>query len=78
MPDVEVEHLIKMINQIADNVAMGESDEVAADKLVAHIKRFWAPSMIGKIIEYLESDGEKLQPVTKKALANLAAEQQQA
>ncbi len=78
MPDVEVEHLIKMINQIADNVAIGESDDMTADKLVAHIKRFWARSMIEMIIKYAGSDGEKLQPVAKKAISLLATEAQEA
>ncbi len=78
MPDVEVEHLIKMINQIADNIAIGESDEMTVDKLVAHIKRFWARSMIQKIVEYAESDGEELQAVSKQAVAQLAAAERDA
>ncbi len=78
MPNIEVEHLIKMMNQIADNIAIGESDAVAADKLVAHIKRFWARSMIQKIVEYAESDGEKLQAVSKQAVTQLAAAEREA
>ena len=66
------------MNQIADNIAIGESDAVAADKLVAHIKRFWARSMIEKIVEYAQSDGKKLQPLTKKAITLLVAEEQDA
>ena len=71
MSSTELEHLIKMINQIADNIAIGESDDAAAIKLADHIKRFWARSMKEQIFRYAESDGEKLQPVVLKALSLL-------
>lgn len=72
MSNTELEHLIKMINQIADNIAIGESDESASVQLASHIKRFWARSMKQKIISYAQHDGEKLQPLVHKALAQLA------
>ena len=58
MSNTELEHLIKMINQIADNIAAGESEEIASEQLASHIKRFWARSMKQKIIDYANSDGE--------------------
>lgn len=61
-----------MINQIADNIAIGESEESASAQFASHIKRFWARSMKQKIISYANSDGEKLQPLVHKALAQLA------
>jgi formate dehydrogenase subunit delta len=68
MSDTELEHLIKMLNQIADNVAIGESDELVARGVANHVERFWAPSMREKINRYADSDGEKLQAASKLAI----------
>ncbi len=78
MPNTELQHLIKMINQIADNIVLGESDESAATALASHITRFWARPMKQKIISYADSDGEKLQGVAREALAQLAEQMQDA
>lgn len=71
MSNTELEHLIKMINQIADNIAIGESEDSASTQLASHIKKFWARSMKEKIISYADSDGEKLRPVARKAVGSL-------
>jgi len=71
MSNTELEHLIQMINQIADNIAIGESDDVAATKLDDHIKRFWARSMKQQIFKYAETNCVDLKPMAKKALALL-------
>jgi formate dehydrogenase subunit delta len=71
MSNTELEHLIQMVNQIADNIAIGESDDVAAAKLADHIKRFWARSMKQQIIKYAETDCADLKPIAKQALALL-------
>ena len=76
MADTELEHLIKMINQIADNVTTGESDEVRAQNVAAHLKRFWAPSMHGTLRSYAETDGEMLQPIARRAVELLSIESQ--
>lgn len=75
MSDIELEHLIKMLNQIADNVALGEADELIAPRVADHVTRFWAASMKQKLMQYADSDGDKLQPAAKQALVLL---QQQA
>tara|TARA_B110000014_G_C19921487_1_gene476736 strand:+ start:495 stop:734 length:240 start_codon:yes stop_codon:yes gene_type:complete len=67
----ELEHLISMINQIAGNIAIGQSDEVAAEKVADHVKRFWAKSMKQKIIAYLEGGGDDLQPAASAAVRQL-------
>ena len=76
MSRTELQHLIKMMNQISANMALAESDEsgeLAAAKVADHIKRFWARSMREIIISYAESDGEELQPVSMKAVGLLKA-----
>ena len=46
-----------MINQIANNIAIGESDDLTAVKVAGHVKRFWAPAMKEQIIAYAQCDG---------------------
>jgi formate dehydrogenase subunit delta len=69
--NTELQHLIKMINQIADNVAMGESVEQAAAKVADHLRRFWAPSMRQQIFDYVDTGGAKLKAVSRAAIIEL-------
>ena len=73
MTDAELSHLIKMANQIADNLNRNDSAEATAERVADHITRFWAPSMKAKIIGYMNSDGSQLKDVSKLAIALLAA-----
>lgn len=67
----ELNHLIKMINQIADNIAIGESAEHTANQVVDHIKRFWARPMKEQITAYGASDGVRLNTVARLAVSRL-------
>jgi len=76
MSTTELDHLIKMINQIADNIAIGEDDEARASKVVDHVKRFWAPSMRDMIIAQASNnaatnEGRKLNQVAQLAVSRL-------
>jgi len=71
MADVELAHLIKMINQIADNIAIGEEADVACEKLLIHIQRFWARSMKQRIIQYANTGGGELRPMARDAISQL-------
>lgn len=71
-PATELDHLIKMINQIADNIAIGEDAETTATKVNGHLTRFWARSMKEQIIAYAAADGEQLNPVAKIAVSQLS------
>ena len=55
----EIEQLVKMANQIADNFSFHED---AVDRLTDHLQRFWAPSMRKKLIEFMETGGDGLKP----------------
>ena len=68
MSSTELEHLIKMMNQIADNIMSEEGDDARARDVAVHVKKFWAPSMIKIIIEYAKVDGNNLQPVALAAV----------
>jgi formate dehydrogenase subunit delta len=67
----ELANLIKMVNHIADNIAIGQSKEITAPKVTNHLRNFWARPMKEKIIGYAISDGEKLNPVAKIAVLQL-------
>ena len=69
--NTELQHLIKMLNQIADNVAMGESAELAAAQVADHLCRFWAPSMRKQVFDYVDTGGEELQPISRAAIIKL-------
>ncbi|NKB32300.1 MAG: formate dehydrogenase [Pseudomonadales bacterium] len=72
MNDTELNHLIKMANQISDNVSHKDSPEVAAQRIANHMTRFWAPSMKDKIIQYAENGGSELKELTRLAVEQLA------
>jgi formate dehydrogenase subunit delta len=64
----EIEQLVKMANQIADNFSFHED---AVDRLADHLQRFWAPSMRKKLIEFLDAGGDGLKPDVIAAVKRL-------
>ena len=64
----EIDQLIKMANQIADNFSFHED---AVDRLADHLRRFWAPAMRKKLIEFREAGGEGLKPDVIAAVQRL-------
>lgn len=68
MSSTELDNLIKMANQIADNIAIGDNQSVMATKAAEHIRSFWARPMKDKIIEYATRDGEQLNSVARVAI----------
>ena len=67
----QLQSLIKMANQIADNnTHTGTSDDVAS-LVTNHIQKFWSRGMKQQIIEYQSNGGESLNPIASKAVNNL-------
>ena len=64
----EIDQLLKMANQIADNFSFHED---AVDRLVEHLQRYWAPSMRKQLIDLLEAGGEGLKPDVIAAVKRL-------
>jgi formate dehydrogenase subunit delta len=67
----ENEQLVKMLNQIADNFSFHED---AVDRIEDHLKRFWAPSMRKKLIEFDTRRGADLRPSARQALQRLKSD----
>ena len=67
----QLDTLIHMANQIADNNSHYGTQEEAAERVAAHLKKFWARSMKQQIIGYLQDDGSQLTPLAQTAIARM-------
>lgn len=66
----EIERLVRMANQIADNLVFHDD---AIERIADHLLRFWAPSMRQKLTEHAAAGGEGLKSEVRAALRYLAA-----
>ncbi|EGG99914.1 hypothetical protein imdm_444 [gamma proteobacterium IMCC2047] len=64
-----LDHLVKMINQIAENMGNGEDVEAVA----SHVTRFWARPMKQQIVQHYRLGGDGLNSVAKQAVQQLAS-----
>ena len=64
----DVDQMIKMANQIAENFACYD-DQV--DRTADHIQRFWASKMRNKLSAYIESGGGGVSEPAVQALKTL-------
>ncbi len=71
MSQSETEHLIKMANQIATNMAPGFSEEEAADRVADHIRKFWAGPMKTSLKSCAETNAEACSPIVLKAVERI-------
>ena len=67
----EVEHLVKMANQIADNFSFHDD---TTDRIADHLQRFWAPSMRRMLVDFSAGGGEGVKPEVRAALDKLTIE----
>ncbi|AKZ64187.1 formate dehydrogenase [Herbaspirillum hiltneri N3] len=54
---MNLQHLVKMANQIGDFFSTMPDRAQAEKDLAAHIKRFWEPRMRRALLEYVEQEG---------------------
>ncbi len=64
----QLEHLIKMANQIALNFGEQRDLNEAAQKTAEHLKKFWTPAMREQLATYAAEDGEALSPAVRELL----------
>jgi formate dehydrogenase subunit delta len=69
----QLDTLIHMANQIADNNSHYGTQEEAAERVAAHLTKFWARSMKQQIIAYLQQDGSKLNPLAQISVTQMQA-----
>ncbi len=65
------EHLVKMANQIVQNIPAATAEARIASA-ASHINNFWSPLMKKQIAEYIAEGGEDLIPEATAALKKLA------
>lgn len=66
------EHLIKMANQIVQNIPAA-TPEARIESAAGHIDKFWSPLMKQQIAGYIAAGGENLIPEARAALDKLAS-----
>ncbi|MEX1214390.1 formate dehydrogenase subunit delta [Saccharospirillum sp.] len=67
----QIDSLIKMVNQIADNAPKQETPEATAEAVAGHLKKFWAKPMKAAIREHLQAGGDGLNEVAVEAVRRL-------
>ena len=73
---MDVTKLVRMANQIAENLDYGPNKERVVADTADHLRRFWSPPMKQLIVEHYRSGDTELSPLASRAVARLAAEQQ--
>ena len=64
------EALVRMVNQIADNVAHHPRDQAVAE-IATHLRSTWAPSMRADLVAFLDDGGSGLTPLAAAATERL-------
>jgi len=62
--------LVRMVNQIAANLAHHPRDRAVAG-VAAHLRASWAPSMRADLLAYLDAGGPDLTPLAAAAAETL-------
>ncbi|MFJ5445816.1 formate dehydrogenase subunit delta [Methylobacillus methanolivorans] len=66
---MNVEHLVKMANQIGDFFRSYPDPEQAKKDIASHLQRFWAPQMRQQIVRYIgEHPDTGLSPLVLSAI----------
>jgi formate dehydrogenase subunit delta len=65
----DIEHLVKMANQIADNFSFHDD---TVERTADHLRRFWAPSMRSKLVDFEAAGGDGLNEAARAAVRRLA------
>ncbi len=69
----QLDALISMVNQIADNVPQSAHSASKADDVASHVQRFWSRDMKLSIIAYAHQGGDQLNPLAREAVAKIVA-----
>jgi formate dehydrogenase subunit delta len=71
---MNVDHLIKMANEISAFFAAEPDKEQAARDVASHIRRFWEVRMRKEIVEHYRRGAGGLDDLARAAIALIAAE----
>ncbi|SFV17711.1 formate dehydrogenase subunit delta [Pseudoduganella namucuonensis] len=72
---MQADHLVTMANQIGTFFESYPDEMEASTEIANHLKRFWAPSMRSRLLEYIDIErGAGLKPLV---LASISANREQ-
>jgi formate dehydrogenase subunit delta len=69
---VNLEHLVQMVNDIANYFVVEPDHDEAVSGVAGHLKRFWDPSMRKQIIGHAQAGGDGLSELGLAAVRQLA------
>ena len=72
MSQHELQHAVKMLEQIAANFAWDEDQERAAGAVASHIKRFWSPEMRRMVAAAAAKGDCEFSPLASRAIGMFA------
>ncbi len=71
---MDAEHLVDMVNDIADFFAPSAGAQQAPAEVASHLKRFWEPRMLRQIVEVWRGGHAEFSEVGRAAVALIAKE----
>lgn len=69
----QIDHLVKMANQIALNTGALTDPEESVRRTSEHICKFWTPAMREQLSAYCQDGGKGLEPVVEQVLCGMSA-----
>ena len=70
MTGKQVEHLVRMANQIAINLGAGRDVDATGRLTAEHLRKFWTRDMRAQLAVYARQSGDHLLPAVHRALSD--------
>ncbi|MFL6582618.1 MAG: formate dehydrogenase subunit delta [Burkholderiales bacterium] len=68
---MNIEHLVRMANDIGNFFKSEPDHTTAVDAVAQHLKRFWDPRMRKEIVAYVDTGGAGLKELVREAVLKL-------
>lgn len=72
---MDIKKLVRMANQIAQNLDYGPDKDKVIDATADHLGRFWSPPMKQLIVQHYRQGDAELSDIAARAVARLAEQQ---
>lgn len=69
---MNVEHMVEMVNDIANFFASEPDHKLAIAGVANHLKRYWEPRMRKQIVAHLDAGGHGLSDLGREGVQELA------
>jgi formate dehydrogenase subunit delta len=68
---MNIDHLVRMANDIGNFFKAEPDHVVAVDSVANHLRRFWDPRMRKEIVAYVDGGGTDLMDLVREAVLKL-------